>query len=233
MLRRDAVLANGRELRSPFTSGCSAGPCADPHASPCREAWTVARCRRRLHARSARCLRRACFDQKSNAFRLQGILAMNQTTDVERVAAAVSAAIHEHWALFLVEGILLTVLGMLAILLPAFASLASALVGLVAGGLLLAQPVQGTLSLTAVLIAFLIAEGVVSIFYATEHRKGFSAGWGWMLVSGLLDLVLAVILLAGLPGTAVWALGVLLGVNMIVGGAALLSMSLQARSPAQ
>ena len=49
-------------------------------------------------------------------------MAMNQTTDVERVAAAVSATIHEHWVLFLVEGILLTVLGMLAILLPAVAS---------------------------------------------------------------------------------------------------------------
>ena len=194
-------------------------------------------------------------------------MAMNQTTDVERVATAVSATIHKHWVLFLVEGILLTVLGMLAILLPAVASLAatlifgwllllsggmglvttlrarhapgfgwsllSALIGLVAGGLLLARPVLGTLSLTAVLIAFLMAEGVVSIFYATEHRKSFSAGWGWMLASGLLDLVLAVILLAGLPGTAVWALGVLLGVNMIVGGAALISMALQARLPAQ
>jgi uncharacterized membrane protein HdeD (DUF308 family) len=194
-------------------------------------------------------------------------MAMNQTTDVERVAAAVSATIHKHWVLFLVEGILLTVLGMLAILLPAVASLAatlifgwilllsggmglvttlrarhapgfgwsllSALIGLVAGVLLLARPVLGTLSLTAVLIAFLMAEGVVSIFYAIEHRKGFSAGWGWMLASGLLDLVLAVILLAGLPGTAVWALGVLLGVNMIVGGAALISMALQARLPAQ
>jgi uncharacterized membrane protein HdeD (DUF308 family) len=194
-------------------------------------------------------------------------MAMNHTTDVERVAAAVSATIHKHWVLFLVEGILLTVLGMLAILLPAVASLAatlifgwilllsggmglvttirarhapgfgwsllSALIGLLAGVLLLARPVLGTLSLTAVLIAFLMAEGVVSIFYATEHRKGFSAGWGWMLASGLLDLVLAVILLAGLPGTAVWALGVLLGVNMIVGGAALISMALQARLPAQ
>jgi len=194
-------------------------------------------------------------------------MAINQTTDVERVAAAVSATIHQHWALFLAEGILLTVLGILAILLPAVASLAatlifgwilllsggmglvttlrarhapgfgwsllSALIGLVAGVLLLARPVLGTLSLTAVLIAFLMAEGVVSIFYATEHRKGFSAGWGWMLASGLLDLVLAVILLAGLPGTAVWALGVLLGVNMIVGGAALISMALQARLPAQ
>ena len=194
-------------------------------------------------------------------------MAMNQTTDVERVATAVGATIHKHWVLFLVEGILLTVLGMLAILLPAVASLAatlifgwilllsggmglvttirarhapgfgwsllSALIGLVAGVLLLARPALGTLSLTAVLIAFLMAEGVVSIFYATEHRKGFSAGWGWMLASGLLDLVLAVILLAGLPGTAVWALGVLLGVNMIVGGAALISMALQARLPAQ
>jgi len=194
-------------------------------------------------------------------------MAINQTTDVERVAAAVSATIHKHWVLFLVEGIVLTLLGALAILLPAAGSLAatlifgwilllsggmglvatirarhapgfawsllSALIGLVAGVLLLARPVPGTLSLTAVLIAFLMAEGVVSIFYATEHRKGFSAGWGWMLASGLLDLVLAVILLAGLPGTAVWALGVLLGVNMIVGGAALVSMALQARLPAQ
>jgi len=194
-------------------------------------------------------------------------MAMNQTTDVERVAAAVSATIHQHWVLFLVEGILLTVLGVLAILLPAVASLAatlifgwllllsggmglatsirarhapgfawsllSALIGLVAGVLLLARPVLGTLSLTAVLIAFLVAEGVVSVFYATEHRKGFSAGWGWMLASGLLDLVLAVILLAGLPWTAVWALGVLLGVNLIVGGAALISMALQARLPAR
>jgi uncharacterized membrane protein HdeD (DUF308 family) len=83
-----------------------------------------------------------------------------------------------------------------------------------------------------VLIAFLLAEGVVSIFYATEHRKSFSAGWGWMLASGFLDLVLAVILLAGLPGTAVWALGVLLGVNMIFGGTALISMALKARPPA-
>ena len=193
-------------------------------------------------------------------------MAVNQTTDLERVAAAVSATIHQHRVLFLVEGIVLTLLGALAILLPAAGSLAatlifgwilllsggmglvatirarhapgfawsllSAFIGLVAGGLLLAQPVQGILSLTAVLIAFLIAEGVVSIFYATEHRKGFSAGWGWMLASGFLDLVLAVILLAGLPGTAVWALGVLLGVNLIFGGTALISMALQARSAA-
>ena len=56
------------------------------------------------------------------------LTAMNQTTDVERVAAAVHATVHKHWALFLVEGLLLTVLGMLAILLPAVASLAATLI---------------------------------------------------------------------------------------------------------
>ena len=36
-------------------------------------------------------------------------------------------------------------------------------------------------------------------------------------------------LLAGLPGTAAWALGVLVGVNMIFGGTAMIAMALHAR----
>jgi uncharacterized membrane protein HdeD (DUF308 family) len=94
------------------------------------------------------------------------------------------------------------------------------------------MPVQGTLSLTAVLIAFLFLEGVASILYAFEHRKGSSGRWSWMLASGIVDLVLGTILLAGLPGTAVWALGLLIGINMIFGGWALVWMALHARSGA-
>jgi uncharacterized membrane protein HdeD (DUF308 family) len=85
-------------------------------------------------------------------------------------------------------------------------------------------------SLTAVLIAFLMLEGVVSIFYALEHRRGLSVRWGWMLASGILDLVLGGILLAGLPGSAVWALGIIIGINMIFGGWSLIAMALAARS---
>ena len=48
-------------------------------------------------------------------------------------------------------------------------------------------------------------------------------------VDMLQDLVLAAIILAGLPGTAAWALGVLVGVNMIFGGTALIAMALHAR----
>jgi uncharacterized membrane protein HdeD (DUF308 family) len=108
-------------------------------------------------------------------------------------------------------------------------SLLSAILGIVAGALLLGWPVQGAFSLTAVLIAFLLIEGVFSIFYALEHRRGLSGRWGWMLASGLVDLALGAILLAGLPGSAVWALGLLIGINMLFGGWALILMALTAR----
>lgn len=108
-------------------------------------------------------------------------------------------------------------------------SLLSAVLGIAAGVLLLGWPAQGLFSLTAVLIVFLFLEGLLSIFYALEHRRGVSGRWGWMLASGLVDLVLGAILVAGLPGSAAWALGLLIGVNMIFGGWALILMALAAR----
>lgn len=177
----------------------------------------------------------------------------------------VQEALHHHWGLFLTEGILLVILGMVAIALPALASLAatvflgwllllsgfvglistvrarrapgfgwslaSAILGIAAGAVLLWLPLQGALSLTAVLIAFLFVEGLVSILYAFEHRKALTGRWAWMLASGLVDVALALILFAGLPGTALWALGLLVGINMLFGGWALIWMALHARSP--
>jgi uncharacterized membrane protein HdeD (DUF308 family) len=96
---------------------------------------------------------------------------------------------------------------------------------------LLLWPISGTISLTLVLIAFFIIEGIVSIMYAIEHRNQLSGQWGWMLLSGIIDLILAAIIFAGLPGTAAWALGLLVGINMLFGGAALIAMALAARKP--
>jgi uncharacterized membrane protein HdeD (DUF308 family) len=101
-----------------------------------------------------------------------------------------------------------------------------------AGLVLLAWPASGAVSLTLVLIVFFIIEGVASIMYAIDHRRQFSGRWGFMLVSGIIDLVLAAIIYGGLPGTAAWALGVLVGINMIFGGAALLAMAIHARTTA-
>ena len=77
---------------------------------------------------------------------------------------------------------------------------------------------------------FFTIEGVASIMYALDHKKELTGRWTWMLVSGIVDLLLAFIILTGLPGTAAWALGLLVGINMLFGGTSLIAMALHARS---
>ena len=69
----------------------------------------------------------------------------------------------------------------------------------------------------------------VTIMLALEHWRHLSSRWGWMLASGLVDLSLAVFIVVGLPATASWALGLILAVNMIFGGGAMIGMALAAR----
>jgi uncharacterized membrane protein HdeD (DUF308 family) len=176
---------------------------------------------------------------------------------------ALTQAMREHWKLFLIEGIVLVVLGVLAIVIPPIATLAvtiligwlflisgvaglittfmargapgfwwsllSAVLGIAAGIVLLVWPLGGVLTLTLILIAFFIIEGVASIMYALEHKAELSGQWAWMLVSGIIDLVLAVLIWAGLPSSASWAIGLLVGINMVFGGSALIAMAMHAR----
>jgi uncharacterized membrane protein HdeD (DUF308 family) len=111
-------------------------------------------------------------------------------------------------------------------------ALLSAFIAIAAGVVLILWPLSGTLSLTLVLIAFFVVEGVATLMYAFEHRAQLSGRWGWMLASGVVDLILAGIIFAGLPGTAAWALGLLVGINMLFGGVAMIGMALAARNPA-
>jgi len=192
-------------------------------------------------------------------------MSTNQAASAGQMQRALASAIHEHWGLFLTEGIILVILGLIAILLPPLATitftiiigwlfLISGIVGLVttfmmrqapgfwwsllsgilavaAGIVLLIWPISGALSLTLLLSAFFIVEGVASIMYAIDHRNQLTGRWGWMLVSGIVDLILAAIIIAGLPGTAAWALGLLVGINMLFGGTAMIGMAFAARHP--
>ena len=109
-------------------------------------------------------------------------------------------------------------------------SLLSAVLAIVAGVILLAQPVQGTLTLTIVVGAYFLAEGVATIMYALEHRRELSERWSWLLVAGIMDLLIAAIIITGLPGSALWAIGLLVGINLLFGGASLIGMALAARN---
>jgi uncharacterized membrane protein HdeD (DUF308 family) len=184
--------------------------------------------------------------------------------DIAKIQSAVANALHEHWKLYLAEGIALVVLGVIAILIPPIATLAvtivlgwlflvsgviglfttfwmrqapgfwwsliSAVLAVVVGGLLLTRPVSGALSLTIVVVVFFIIEGVTSIMFALDHKRELSGRWGWMLMSGIIDLLLAALVFTGLPSTAAWAIGLLVGINMVFGGLALIAMALHARN---
>jgi uncharacterized membrane protein HdeD (DUF308 family) len=102
-------------------------------------------------------------------------------------------------------------------------------VALVAGFVLLFWPVEGTVTLTLIIGAYFLAEGVVTIMYALEHRRELSERWGWLLAAGLADLLVAAIIISGFPGTAAWAIGLLVGLNLLFGGASLIGVALSAR----
>jgi uncharacterized membrane protein HdeD (DUF308 family) len=65
--------------------------------------------------------------------------------------------------------------------------------------------------------------------YALEHRRELSERWSWLLVAGIMDLLIAAVIIVGLPGSALWAVGLLVGINLLFGGATLIGMALAAR----
>jgi uncharacterized membrane protein HdeD (DUF308 family) len=108
-------------------------------------------------------------------------------------------------------------------------SLLSAVVTLAAGGVLLWSPGAGVIVLTYVLIAYFIVEGVMAISLAFAHRRALSGKWEWLVLNGIIDLILAVIIIASLPSAFTWALGLLVGIDLVFGGGALVAMGLAAR----
>lgn len=173
------------------------------------------------------------------------------------------AEARKHWKALLFEGILLTICGLAAILLPVVASLAitvllgwllilsggvalaltfwsrqspgfwwsllSAVVALIAGVILLLRPIEGTLTLTIIVGAYFLAEGVVTIIYAIQNRQNLTQRWGWLLAAGIADLLVATIIISGFPGTALWVIGLLVGINLLFGGASMIGVALAAR----
>ncbi|MBR0990200.1 HdeD family acid-resistance protein [Bradyrhizobium japonicum] len=109
-------------------------------------------------------------------------------------------------------------------------SLISAALAVLAGLLLLARPMQAVLTLTIVVGAYFLAEGVTTIMYALEHRRELSGRWSWLLISGLVDIAISFMVITGLPSSAEWAIGVLVGINLLFGGASLIGMALAARN---
>jgi uncharacterized membrane protein HdeD (DUF308 family) len=182
---------------------------------------------------------------------------------IDDIQRSIRHAVRLHWRLFLTQGVITTILGIIAIIWPQIStvavdvyigvifflagavglalmffapttsaflwSLLTAALSFLVGVLLLWHPIAGVVSLTLVLIAFFIVEGVFQIVASFRSREIFPESWGWMLGSGIADLALAALIIAGWPGTASWALGLIVGVNLITSGVATVMVATMAK----
>ena len=95
---------------------------------------------------------------------------------------------------------------------------------LAAGAWLAFLPLTGILTLTILLSALFIVEGVLESMMAFRMKP--HEGWGWMLFAGLCALAVGILIMAKLPSSAVWAIGLLVGINMISTGWAYLFLAM-------
>ncbi len=110
-------------------------------------------------------------------------------------------------------------------------SMAGGILAIVIGTLLVINPFRGVLTLTMVLTILFFVEGISAIFAGLDFRH-HARNWGWLLFSGVADLVLVFLIWDGWPGTAAWAIGVLAGVNLFMFGLSLVMLSFAVRQRA-
>ncbi len=171
--------------------------------------------------------------------------------------------LHDHWKAYALQGGLMLAVGILALLAPFAATLASTLffgwlliiggvMGIVAafqarahsgfwsnlalavlaavlGAVIVYNPVAGAVTLTWMLATYFLVTAFLEFALARAIRSGSRSGWWALVLTGILNIVLAVLLILGLPGTAVWAVGVFLGISFIFSGSSLLFAALDAR----
>ena len=174
-------------------------------------------------------------------------------------------ALSRNWGWLLALGILMIILGVVAMAAPVVATIAiqvmlgwllvisgiaegihafmvkewrgfllellSAVLYLGVGLLLLVDPLKGAVALTLILAVFLLVEGIFKIITALRVRE--HRGWGWLLASGIVSVVLGVMIWAQWPASGLWVIGLLVGIQLLFTGWSLVMLALVARGHRQ
>ena len=188
-------------------------------------------------------------------------MAMSLEEASQVMREAMRETVKRHWVWYLIQGALMILGGILALVYPIVSSVAVifflgwlliiagivqgiSLIGatnvphfwlqlisvalfVVVGLLFLRNPAEGLLTLTLLLIVLFMVEGISKVILSLTIRP--FPNWGWVCVSGVISIALALYLWASIPVTAVWLLGVLLGIALISEGTALAYLAWQAK----
>jgi len=95
------------------------------------------------------------------------------------------------------------------------------------GGYILMHPLLGIASLTLILASLFLIEGILNIvlFFKMRSLRGSS----WMLIDGIITLLLGAMIYAQWPSSSGWAIGILVGVSLIMSGLSRVMLSLAVR----
>lgn len=173
----------------------------------------------------------AVEEKYSFAFLFMGI-----TLVVLGMIAAFAAIISNFISVVVIGGVLIA--GGIAQLVHAFRArrrenmllnVLSSIVYLIAGGIILYNPIAGALGLTLVMASYLLVAGVMRCVSAVQHRK--ESGWGWFLFGGIVDIALGMLISVGWPVTAFWVIiGLFVGIEMLTHGVAMIALSAAIRA---
>jgi uncharacterized membrane protein HdeD (DUF308 family) len=105
-----------------------------------------------------------------------------------------------------------------------FLNLLIGIIYVVAGGYLVLLPLAGIVTLTIVVAALFLVDGLLEVIMALRIRP--HEGWSWVLISGLAAIVLGGMIGLQLPNSATWAIGLLVGIKMIFAGWSFISLAI-------
>ncbi|WP_049998546.1 HdeD family acid-resistance protein [Halococcus sediminicola] len=97
----------------------------------------------------------------------------------------------------------------------------------IAGIALVVNPLFTLATLTVILAAFFIFNGILEVAMGVGLRG--EQGRGWMVASGVLGIVVGALIWIGWPSTAIWAIGILFGVNLLSTGLSLIMLAMSGR----
>jgi membrane protein HdeD len=145
--------------------------------------------------------------------------------------AAVLAPAVAGGAVVMVIGFILLLAGIVPIVrgLKAEASMEKAMgltLGIItalAGIAVIGHPLFGLAFLTLLLVGYFVVEGAWKIVVSFRYKP--ASGWKWLLVSGVLSLILGLLIWSQWPVSGMWAVGVLVGVNLLGTGLALVTLA--------
>jgi len=170
--------------------------------------------------------------------------------------------IAKHWKFVLFEGIIFSVLGIVALLFPLFAALSlqillgvlflvagfaqlfrikalwqmpgsvslilSSCLLVIVGLIFLFYPMGGLLSMTFLLALLFFVDGCFKLI--SSFRLARAVRSSWLVFSALLEILIAIIVWAGWPTSAVWFIGTLVGIHFFFAGITLISLALFAKN---